>query len=148
MAGSSLRMNGTWIALAIMVAVLGGLLYWQLKPWASSADKIRLAGLRDQVAAFYDTHPPIPAWHITGIEVAKPGIVVSLDIPAATAEALQRRGALYRLEAAGAICPEPNNPIYGELGKFDIEIHPQADGKPVLVEAACRKVRMPSAPET
>jgi hypothetical protein len=141
MATDALRKNGTWVALAVLVAVIGGLLYWQFRPWASDEDKSRLAGLRDQLTSFYQTHPPIPEWHILDIDVGRPGIVVTLDIPARSAELIQRRAAVYRLQAAGAICPEPGNPIYAELGEFDIEIHPQANGKPVLVEADCRNVR-------
>jgi hypothetical protein len=130
-----------WIAVAIMAGILAGLAYWQLKPWAGEAEKTRLAGLRDRLSAFYQTHPPMPGWRILSVAVAKPGIVVSLDIPARTAEQIQRRPAVYRLEAAGAICPEPGDPIYGELGRFHIEVHPEADGKPVLVNADCHKVR-------
>lgn len=141
MAQVTVRNNGNWIALAALAAVLGGLLYWQFRPWASDEEKSRLAGLRDQLTSFYQTHPPIPAWHILGIAVDKPGIVVTLDIPAKSAEMMQRRPAVYRLQAAGAICPEPGNPIYDALGEFDIQIRPQANGKPVLVEADCRNVR-------
>ncbi|MGE0667524.1 MAG: hypothetical protein AB7O49_13280 [Sphingomonadales bacterium] len=132
---------------SFIVLALAGLLYWQLKPWASDAEKARLQGLRDQVAAFYETHPPIPDWRILSIEVAKPGIVVALDMPAESAELIERRGAVYRLQAAGAICPEPNHPIYQALGRFELEIHPQANGKPVLVEADCEKVRIIKAGE-
>ena len=134
------------ILLAVVVAlIVAGLLYWQLEPWASNTEKARLEGLRVRVAGFYKTHPPSPEWHILSIEVARPGIVVSLDMPAKTAEALERRGAVYRLEAAGAICPEPDNSIYRDLGRFELVIRPQADGKPVLVEADCRKVRIPES---
>ncbi len=132
------------LAAAALVLSLGGIAYWQLKPWASEADKVRLAGVRDQLAAFYERYPPIPKWRIAAIEVTKPGIVVALDIPADSAALIQRRGAKYRLQAAGAICPEPGSPIYDALGRFKLEIHPQADGKPVLVEADCAKVRMPA----
>ena len=141
MAGSTARMNGIWIVAAIFAAVVGGLLYWQLKPWASDADKARLAAVRDRIASFYQANPPIPEWRILGIEVAKPGIVVALDIPARSAELIQRRAAVYRLQAAGAICPERDSPIYDALGRFRLEIHPQADGKPVLVEADCANLR-------
>ncbi len=130
-----------WIGVAAMLAVLAGLAYWQLGPWASASDKARLAGLRDQLVAFYQTHPLAPGWRIIDIAVARPGLVVSLDMPARTAALIQQRAAVYRLEAAGAICPEPGHPIYRELGRFRIEIHPQADGKPVLVHADCHKVR-------
>jgi len=138
-AGNGSRMRLGWIAVGVL-AILGGFLYWQLKPWASEAEQSRLAALRDRLAAFYDANPPAPGWRILGIDVAPPGLVVSMEMPAKTADGLQLRGAVYRLEAAGAICPEPRDPIYAELGEFTIEIHPLANGKPVLVEADCRKV--------
>lgn len=145
--GDSTRTRmGLGAAWVIAIALLGAVLYWQFKPWASDEEKSRLADLRDQLTTFYQTHPPVPSWHILGIEVAPPGLVVSLDMPSSVAEGLQRRPAVYRLQAAGAICPEPNNPIYTRLGRFSMEIHPMADGKPVLVNADCRKVRV--EPET
>ncbi|MEN3976565.1 hypothetical protein [Emcibacter sp. SYSU 3D8] len=139
MAGNSSLTRMGWIAAGVII--LGGILYWQLRPWADDAERARLAGLRDQLAAFYETHPPVPGWRITAIDVAPPGIVVALEMPAKTADALQLRPAVYRLQAAGAICPEPGDPIYSQLGEFSLEIHPFADGKPVLVQADCRKVR-------
>ena len=131
-----------FLTAAVIVLSLAGILYWQFKPWASDAEKARLAGVRDHVAEFYQEYPPMPAWHIAAIDVARPGIVVALDMPAKSVALIQNRGAKYRLQAAGAICPEPGSPIYQELGRFRLEIHPQANGKPVLVAADCAKVRI------
>lgn len=129
---------------AIIMLSLGGIAYWQLKPWASEVEMARLAVVRDQLTAFYERYPPMPDWRITAIDVAKPGIVVALEMPPESAALIERRGAKYRLQAAGAICPEPGSPIYDALGRFKLKIHPRADGKPVLVDADCAKVRIPS----
>ena len=142
MAGNNGSARMGWIAAgAFLLMVLAGLTWWLSRPWASQAEMATLQALRDRLAVFYQTSPPIANWHIRSIQVAPPGLVVSLGMPADRVAVIERRPVVDRLATAGAICPDSADPIYGDLGRFSIEIHPTVRGHPVLVNADCRIVR-------
>jgi hypothetical protein len=111
------------------------------RPWASEAELTTLKQLRDKLTASYEANPPIANWHITSIYVASPGLVVTLEMPADRVAITGLRPVMDRLETAGAICPDSTDPIYNDLGRFSIEIHPTVHGRPVLINADCRNVR-------
>jgi hypothetical protein len=140
--GNNGRARMGWIAVgAGLLMLLAGLTWWMARPWANQTEMATLNGLRDRLAAFYEANPPIANWHIQSILVAPPGLVVSLAMPADRVAVIERRPVVDRLATAGAICPEGTDPIYRDLGRFSIEIHPTARGNPVLVNADCRNVR-------
>lgn len=142
MTGGNARARTGWIvAIALLVLAAAGAAWWLSRPWASKAEQSHLAILRDHLAKSYREHPPVADWQVLGVKVASPGLVVSLSMPADEVAGAERLPAVNRLMTAGAICPDSSDPIYTELGRFSIEIHPVADGKPVLVNADCRNVR-------
>jgi hypothetical protein len=142
MADTKTQKTGVWIVtVAVLVALIAAGMWWYEKPWAKAAEKEHLAEIRDALAADLETNPPAPGWKVLAVRVAPPGLVIDLEIPQANVNAAEQMPLGNRLMTAGAICPASSDPIYTELGRFDIEIHPQAGGEPALVKAGCRNVR-------
>ena len=142
MAGNDKRARtGLIVSGVVLLVVLSGAVWWLSRPWANDAEMARLHGLRDRLAAFYQANPPIANWHIRAIQVAPPGLVVSLSLPADRVAVVELRPVVDRLVMAGALCPDSTDPIYRDLGRFSMEIHPTVRGHPVLINADCRNVR-------
>jgi uncharacterized membrane protein YcjF (UPF0283 family) len=128
-------------AAAVAVAAIAALAWVLVRPWASEAELAQLERTREQLRAYYDESPPVAGWRITAIEVAPPGLLVTLEIPATAVRVAETMPAITQLETAGALCPDARHPIYSRLERFSIEIRPQSEGQPVLVTADCRNVR-------
>jgi hypothetical protein len=129
------------VAAIALVAVAAGAVYWVTRPWASDEEMARLQTLADDLADYYDAHPPVAGWRIANIAVEPPGIAITLDLPAERVEVMETLPAMNRLMIAGALCPEQADPLYAAMGRFSLEIRPRSDGKAVLQNADCRNVR-------
>lgn len=135
------RRGVTIIAAIALVAVAAGAAYWLTRPWASDEEMAGLQSLADDLADYYDDHPPVAGWRIASIAVEPPGIAIALDLPAERVKVMETLPAMNRLMIAGALCPERADPLYAALGRFSLEIRPRTEGKSVLQNADCRNVR-------